>query len=374
MRLLGVGRLLCLSAVACHASQAAQPVGPPPGEVWLSPNQVREGGLILVPAAEHEVDTSITTTGKIAFDDALVSRVFSPVTGRIVKIEARLGQQIRKGDPLAIIDSPDVGAASAELDKAEADLGAAEHEHQRQKELYEAHAGAQKDYEVAEGNYLKAKAESQRARQKARLLRAGNIDAITQNYVLRALIDGEVVARNISPGMEVQGQYTGGAAIELFTIGKLDPIVVVADVFEMDLARVHSGQSVTVKAISYPDRPFTGVLDWISGTLDPVSRTARARCSIGNPEHLLKPEMFASVSIEIEGRRALAIPRRAVLRLADQTVVFVKTGNNERERERFERRLVVVDDNDAGEYVAVRGLAPGEAVVVDGALLLSGML
>src|SRR5262249_7304172 len=151
--------------------------------------------------------------------------------GRVTKIEAQLGQRVAKGAPLAYIDSPDVGIASADLGKAQADLVAAEHEIARERELFEAHAGSQRDLEAATDNYAKAKAELERSKQKARLLRAGSVDAVTQGFVLRSLIDGEVTARNVYPGMEVQGQYSGGS-VELFTIGDPDPVWILSDVFE----------------------------------------------------------------------------------------------------------------------------------------------
>jgi len=362
-------------ALGCNHSEASVATAPPPGEAWMTEKQFAAGKFTIVPLSEQEVGTQVSTSGRVTFDDLHVSHVFSPVTGRVLKIEAQLGQRVSKGDSLATIDSPDVGVASAELDKARADLIAAEHEYQRQKELFEAHAGAQKDLEAAQDNFRKAKAENERAQQKARLLRTGSIDRVSQSYVLRALIDGEVVARSINPGMEVQGQYSGGTALELFTIGELDPLWVVADVFEMDLARVRSGQKVMVKVISYPDRTFEGIVDWVSGTLDPVTRTAKARCTIANPDRLLKPEMYASVSIAVEGRKVLAVPKRAVIRLGEQTVVFVHLGKHADGRERFERRPVTVSDEEGGDFLPVaRGLEKGDKIVVDGALLLSEML
>ena len=206
-----------------------------------------------------------------------VAHVFSPVTGRVSRILADPGARVKKGAPLCAIQSPDVGNAFADLGKAEADLTAAQHEFQRHKELYEAHAGSQKEFEAAEDNYSKAKAESERARQKARLFRGGGADAVTQEFVLRAPIEGEVIARNVNPGAEVQGQYSGGTAAELYTIGELDRVWVIADVFEMDLARLKKGAAVTIEVVAYPDQVFTGVVDWISDLLD--RRRARRACA-----------------------------------------------------------------------------------------------
>jgi membrane fusion protein, heavy metal efflux system len=347
----------------------------PQGEVWLDPKQVTEGRFTFATASEQQLPVFVTTTGRVSFDDNKVSHVFSPVTGRVVEIHAQFGDVLKKGAALASLDSPDVGTASADLDKARADLVAAEREYVRQKELYDAHASAQRDFEIARDAFKKAQADDERARKKAQLLRAGTIERVTQHYVLRSLIDGEVVARNISPGLEVQGQYSGGASQELFTIGALGTVWVTADVFEMDLAQVKGGQPVIVKVISYADRTFEGVVDWVSGTIDPVTRTAKARCTIQNPERLLKPEMYASASIRTSDETVLVVPRRAVLRLGDQTVVFVDLGRADDGREKFARRLVTVNQEAPGDAVPVlRGVAPGERVVVDGALLLSEML
>jgi cobalt-zinc-cadmium efflux system membrane fusion protein len=363
------------SIVGCDPPSSPPPESVPRGEVWITQQQLADGHFSFGAATEQQLPVFLTTTGRISFDDNKVSHVFSPVTGRVIEIYAQFGDVLKKGAPLASIDSPDVGVASAELDKARADLVAAEREYLRQKELYDAHATAQRDFEVARDAFKKAQADDERARKKAQLLRTGSIERVTQHYVLRALIDGEVVARNISPGLEVQGQYSGGAAQELFTIGALGTVWVTADVFEMDLAEVKGGQQVFVKVISYPERTFGGEVDWVSGTIDPVTRTARARCTIQNPERLLKPEMYATASIRTSDTKALVVPRRSVVRLGERTVVFVDIGRADDGRERFARRIVEVSGEAPGEVVQIlHGLELGDRVVVDGALLLSEML
>jgi membrane fusion protein, heavy metal efflux system len=283
---------------------------------------------------------------------------------------------VEEGAALAIIESPDVGNAFADLAKAQADLVAAEHDHQRQKELFEAHAGSERDYEAAQDNYGKAKAEMERAKQKARLLRnTGAADAVTQEFTLRAPIEGEVIARAVNPGAEVQGQYSGGAAVELFTVGELDSVWVFADVFEMDLARVHQEAPVSIKVVAYPDRAFAGKVDWISDALDPTARTARVRCSIPNPNRELKPEMYATVAISVAAPAVAALPRASLLRIGDQTVVFVETGDAPDGRVKFTRRIVAVNEDEGADYLPiVRGLKSGDQVVTSGAILLSGML
>ncbi|MGZ3429305.1 MAG: efflux RND transporter periplasmic adaptor subunit, partial [Polyangia bacterium] len=263
----------------------------------------------------------------------------------------------------------------SDLAKAHADMTAAEHDYKRQKELFDAHAASQKDYEAALDNFQKAKAELSRAQKKASLLARGGADSVTQEYTLRAPIDGEVVMRALSPGMEVQGQYSQGSAVQLFTVGELDHVWVVADVYEMDLGRVKKGARVTVRVVSYPNRIFEGIVDYVSGQLDPTTRTAKMRCTIANDNRDLKPEMYATVSVSVAERKALAIPRSAMLRLGDQTVVFVQTGVAPNGLIRFERRPVAVDEDEGGDYLPVtHGLDRGEKIVTAGAILLAGMI
>jgi cobalt-zinc-cadmium efflux system membrane fusion protein len=365
-----------LSGGGCRSAPASQVhLQPPSGEVWLTPKQVRDSRVTVAPVANQLVDNVVTASGHVGFDDLRVAHIFSPVTGKVTRILAAPGQRVKQGAPLAIIQSPDVGNAFSDLGKAQADLIAAEHDFHRQQELYQAHAGSQKDSEAAEDNFRKAKAEMDRARQKARLFRGGSADAVTQEFTLRAPIDGEIVARNVNPGAEVQGQYSGGTAVELFTVGELDRVWVTADIFEMDLGRVKKGAPVTIKAVAYPDRTFTGVVDWISDTLDPVSRTARVRCAIANPDRELKPEMYATVDIEVAGVATPALPRSAVLRISDQTIVFIADGQSGDGRQRFIRRVVALDEDRGNDVVPiVRGLALGERVVTSGGILLSALL
>jgi cobalt-zinc-cadmium efflux system membrane fusion protein len=211
-----------------------------------------------------------------------------------------------------------------------------------------------------------------RARQKARLLATAGA-TVGQGFVLRALIDGEVVSRAVTPGQEVQGQYGGGTAVELFTIGSIDSVWVLADVFEMDLSRIKPDQPMSVKVVAYPDRVFQSKVDWISGALDPATRTVKVRCTLPNPARELLPEMFATVSIATEPTKRLAVPQSAVLRLGEQQVVFVRAGEAPDQRLRFERRPVKLADEASDEWVPiVDGLKAGEHVVNSGAILLSG--
>lgn len=374
--------LCALFAGACSShSEGAVTPSTPPGEAWLTPEQVARK-LKIDTIDDRPVGGIIPASGKIAFNDAHVTHVFSPVTGRLTKILANPGQRVKKGAPLAVILSPDVGGAFADLAKAQADATAADHDYKRKKELFEAHAGSELDMETAQDNALKAKAELERAQKKARLLRGGNVDTVTQEYTLAAPIEGEVVYRAANPGVEVQGAYSGNTPVELYTIGELDDVWAMADVYEMDLAKVQIGQRVTVRVVAYPNKVFQGKVDYVSGTLDGASRTAKVRCTISNPDRELKPEMYATISIYTAGHSALAVPRSAVLRVGDQLCVFAEKRDDKGQPMHgpngqliFIRKDVAIDEDDEGEWVGIKsGLDRGERVVSSGAIELLNMI
>jgi multidrug efflux pump subunit AcrA (membrane-fusion protein) len=150
---------------------------------------------------------------------------------------------------------------------------------------------------------------------------------------------------------------------------------VLADIYEMDIARLKPGAHATVKVVSYPNKVFDGRVDWVSGMLDPVSRTAKIRCVFDNKDRLLKPEMYAQVDVAVDQKRELAIPRTSIVRMGDQTVVFAERGTAPDGRVKYERLPVTVDEGEASQWLPVaHGIDAGTKIVTSGSILLSGML
>jgi cobalt-zinc-cadmium efflux system membrane fusion protein len=375
---------LAFVVVGCKPSETASA---PVGQVSLTSAQIAEMKIDVAPVGEQVVDDTIVTSGTVALEDVRSGHVFSPVTGRVTKILVELGQRVSKGDPLATIESPDVGNAVSDVNKAQADLVAAEHDLKRKKELYYIDkAVSTADVEASEDTERKARAELERARQKQFLLRVGNVDSVTQTYTMPSPIDGEVLMRNVNPGVEVQGQYSGGATNlclpgiqstavcgELFTIGELDKVWVIGDIYEVDLARVHVGTQAKVTTVAYKE-PFIGTVDWISGSLDPNTRTAKVRCTFDNPDKKLRPMMYTTVEISVDQRKAVAIPRTAMVRMGDYNIIFVKTGESGGQMQ-FERLPVEVSESPSAQFLAVKhGVESGQQIVVSGAEALSKKL
>jgi cobalt-zinc-cadmium efflux system membrane fusion protein len=373
---LGAALVATVACAGCHASKASEPTGNgiPPGQVWLTTAQVAESKIEVAPVAEQDVDDTITTSGTVTLDDLRTGHVFTPVTGKVVRVTAQLGDRVKKGDMLASIESPDIGSAVSDVHKAEADLIAATHEYKRKQELYAEQAASAADVEQAEDAQRNAKAEVERARQKQFLLRVGNVDNVTGTYTLSSPIEGEVLMRNIQQGLEVQGQYSGGTAQELFTIGELDRVWILGDVYEIDLARVRVGEKANVSVVAYPGKVFQGVVDWLSGSLDPVTRTAKVRCTFDNADKLLRPMMYSTMQIAVDQRKAVAIPASALMRMGEYKVVFVQVGEADG-KVHFERVPIDIDERSSTGWLEVKhGLDAGQKLVVKGADVLSQKL
>ncbi|HVZ71972.1 MAG TPA: efflux RND transporter periplasmic adaptor subunit [Polyangia bacterium] len=359
-----VSLAVCLAS--CHGGRTEPDVAPR-DEVWLSAEQIKKANIQIVPAEEVDLPQAVTAGGRVAFDDAHVTRVYSPVTGRVTRVLANPGQRVKKGTPLLGLASPDVGQAFADVVKAQADLAAAEAENQRQARLFEAGASSAREREQAEDTFRTARAEYQRTQKRAQLLRAGG-DVVSQEYTLKSYIEGEIISRSVNPGVEVQGQYAGGAAAELFVIGDIARVWVFADVADVDLPRVRLGADVEVRALAYPGRVFHGKVDWISSTVDPALRTGRVRCSLANEHEELKPEMLATVSIVQSARRQLTIPHDALVRINETSFTFVAGGARPDGRLVFKRRVLRTGEEQSGLVPVLDGLAPGERVVNEGSL------
>jgi cobalt-zinc-cadmium efflux system membrane fusion protein len=363
---------LIAALAACRRSEPPEKSAPP-GEIWLTEAQIRGARLVLEPTGTRTLALRLVTSGRVAFDEERVAHVFSPVSGRVTKVVATYGQRVGKGDPLAVIESPDLGSAWSDLIKARADRVAAEHELVRQENLFEHHAAAERDYEAAQDNAAKAKAEVERAQLRLRMLHTSDSGPATQEYLLRAPISGEIVNRAATAGLEVQGMLSSANIVgELFTVGDIGRVWVWGDVYERDLGKVRQGQKVEISSVAYPGRVVAGIVDFVGNTLDPQTHTAKIRCAVANSDHALKPEMFVTLSIEIERRETLAVPRTAVLRSGDRQTVYVEDGKTDDGRTRFQERSIELGEADDG-WVGIRaGLAAGERVVVSGSILLSG--
>lgn len=353
-------------AGACKGKQPEPAAGPRlEGDRIIYPENAGELAALSVAAAEPAPAGSIRTTGRLAWDEEATARVFPPVGGKVRRMIATIAQRVGPGSPLAAIESPDFGQAQADAERAAADLAVAQRNLDRVRELYEHNAAAKKDLDAAEAEQARGRAESARTRSRLALL-GGRLGTVDQRFILRSPLAGVVVDRAINPGLEVRTD----AQIPLFVISDPTRLWVYLDVTERDLSRVRPGLALALRSAAYPDRVFAGRIDLVGDTLDPATRTVKARGRLRNPDRLLKAEMYVDVDISDPGERpGIQVPSAAIVAEGKQRFVFVEEG-----RGRFHRRPVVPGPERAGKTQILAGIAPGQRVVVDGSLLLESLL
>ena len=183
--------------------------------------------------------------------------------------------------------------------------------------------------------------------------------------------------RGANPGLELQGQYSGGSAVELFTIGELDRVWVLAERTTRWIYPPHERELTLPSACSpIPARPSTETWNgsWAARS-NLAATTPEARCSIANPDGKLRPEMFGTASITVDYDRGCRSSRSALLQLGEQPVVFAQIGTTPAGQLRFERKPIAVDEMSDGAYVPIKnGVERNENIVVNGGVLLLGML
>ena len=301
---------------------------------------------------------------RIAYDDNRTARVFSPITGRVVKILVDVGARVKAGDGLLILDAPDYAQAVADVSRADADLILKQEAYARAKLVFDAKGLAQKDLEVTEADLHVAQAEAIRA--KSRLANLNAHSAVSPQYVLRAPQAGVVSERQVSSGSEV----TADAANAQFVITDPAHVWVQVDLPEQEIGKLKKGQAVLLQVDAYAGETFTGKVTAISGALDPVTRRMQVRCEVDNPALKLKPEMYAQVTpIADEHSRLPRIPNTAVFTQGLYTYVFVEQGTGVLQR----RKVTLGLQGHPYSYVK-EGLKAGERIVTSGALLLNAEL
>jgi len=345
-----------------------------PGElVRVSPKANRE--IVVESAQVKTVTKGLTLLGRIQYDPDQVVRLSSPLMGIVKTVLVSLSEHVKEGQVVATVESADIGRAYADFAKAESDLELAKQSYRRAKDLYEAHSVSKKEFDQAQNDLMKDQAEYRRTRQRLLTLKvpASELDKprierrITTRFDLKSSIDGVVVEKNLTIGQMV-GTDPGQV---LFTIGNLEVLQAVADVYERDLSLVGEGMAVSLEVQSFPNEVFEGTMAYVGDVVDPTTRTTKVRCNLKNLNYKLKPEMFVRIHImkPVAESLALAVPREALIRIGDEDFVFVEKTELE-----YERRKVVAGPT-SGDLVEIHeGLKAGERVVVKGALLLKGAL
>jgi cobalt-zinc-cadmium efflux system membrane fusion protein len=364
--------LACLSLSACGrtetpvesnaATATVQKAQSPPADI--------QSRIETAVADYSQVNLELALSGKVAYGEDRYSKISSPLQGRVVEVRVKLGDRVKAGDVLLVIDSPDITAAYSDFIKHASDLEYATRAYGLAKDLYETKALPQKDLKQAENDLVKARAEFRRGKERLLSLRVpvAELDKplaeqkITSRFEMKSPLAGTVVERTVTPGQSVGGDPTQ----VLFTVADLDTLQVVADVYERDLDLVKVGQVATVTVEAYPGIGFPAAIASIGDVVDPNTRTIKVRAWASNEQHKLKPEMFARLHIQIgDANPFLAIPKEAVLEEDGKEFIYVVEAGG-----RFLKRQVKVATASADQVRVLEGLTPGERIVTKGAILI----
>ncbi|MBZ5556659.1 MAG: efflux RND transporter periplasmic adaptor subunit [Acidobacteriia bacterium] len=320
--------------------------------------------LTIAPVAERDVASSLSIAGKVQFDEDRLSRVLVPLAGQIVDLRVKVGDIVRKGQPLCAVNSREASAAVGEHIESHKDLELAEKTAAMTEDLFQHDAASKIALQQAQSDL--AKAQSKLARTEQALHALGIEDdhqlaSFTGRVPIPAPIGGSIIERKVTEGQFVQSDST-----PIITVADLSTVWVMGDLFERDLHLVSVGQPATITTAAYPGEQFQGRVNYISEAIDPATRTAKVRISVPNPGGRLKPEMFAAVALGVAANeRAVMLPSRAIFTEDGKTFAFVEAGAG-----RFARRPIEVAPGEGAERRILSGLRAGDRVVVDGAILL----
>ncbi len=268
------------------------------------------------------------------------------------------GDHVEKGALLLTLRAPDIAAASAQLTEAKTARQLAERNADRAKLLLDKGAGSQAESQQADSALAQSEAEEQRA---AAVLAAFGGSHGSNEYQLRSPIAGVVVERNVAVGTEVHADQDK----PLITVADLSTLWVMADVYEQDLARVQVGDEAKVHVPAFPDKEPVGHITYVGNTIDAITRVAVARIEISNTDSSLRPGMFATVQVKGLSNGVVDVPIAALLARRDQFFVFTKNPNGT-----FAEREVRPGEQHGQHIQILSGLAPGDPVVTEGAILL----
>jgi cobalt-zinc-cadmium efflux system membrane fusion protein len=320
------------------------------------------GTLAIDTVKMANLTNSIKFNGVVDFNTDKVANIFPLISGNVQDIKAELGDHVSAGQVLGIIKSSEVANYNAALINAETNVKLNASLLAKQEEMAKSGLASQVDVTTAKVNYEQAQA-AQTAAEKILSINGNNMNG---EYVIKSPIDGFVVQKNITNGMAIRSDNS----TNLFTISDLKEVWVQANVYEANINNVHEGDSVDVTTITDPDKIYKGKIDKLMNVLDPTNRVMKMRIVLPNPDYKLKPQMFATVTVNNDlDRQAIAVPFSALVFDHSQYYVLVYHSRKDVQI----RSVDVLSTNNKTAYIK-SGVTPGEVVIASQAILIYGAL
>jgi membrane fusion protein, heavy metal efflux system len=351
----------CLSIVGCE--KKFNPADGTPQS--LKPKEVGDMSLVtmdkpdqfpLVSAEGFEAPAELKVTGAVNPDISREVPVISLASGRVVDIKTRLGNDVKKGQLLLRVQSPDITNAFDAYLKAVNDEQLANKAYARAKDLYEHGAVPQSALEQAEDTEKDMRADLNAAEEQLRTLGVDK-DHPSSIVPVYAPISGVIIAQNVTNAAAAGVTFSGSSTV--FTIADLSSVWILCDVYENDLPKIALGQTATIYTNAYPARLLTGRISDIEPVLDPSIRTAKVRIELLNPG-FLKIGMFVTATFQSKEKQThTVVPATAILHLRDRDWVYVAAGDS-----RFQRVEVHAGQMLSGNrQELLSGLSVGQSVV-----------
>jgi membrane fusion protein, heavy metal efflux system len=305
---------------------------------------------------------AIKFNGIVDFNPDKVANVFPLISGNVQDIRAELGSHVTKGQVLGVIKSAEMANYNAALVNAETNVTLNASLLAKQQQMAEGGLASQLDVTTAKVNYEQAKA-AKIAAEKVLNINGNNRQG---EYLIKSPIDGFIVQKNVTNGMAIRPDNGNN----LFTISDLKDVWVEANVYEANIDKVHQGDEVEVTTITYPDQVFKGKIDLLMNTLDPANRVMKMRVVLQNPDYKLKPQMFATVTVNQHlNQDAIAIPASALVFDHSQYYVIVYKSPKD-----VQLRSVELLSSSPTTAFIKSGLTVGERVIASQTILIYGAL
>lgn len=342
--------------------------------VKLNRDQIRNAKVTTEVVRRQSMAVGQTTTGEVDFDQDAMAHVSPRLAGRVARVHAELGDDVKPGAWLLRLDSIEIGRAKATYLKAKAAAEVARLMLAQEEQLLKDEVTSKREVIEARGRWRSAETERQASHEMLRLYGLNDDaiskvafgDAAASLVTVRAPIAGTIVDKRVTRGELVTPERV------TFTIADLSTVWVWIDVFERELPNVHEGDAVEVRLDSAPGQVYRGAIDYIRDEVDRETRTVQARVTVENTDRRLKPGMFASVRLrDVHNERPemksddLVVPTSALVEVGTQTAVFVARNAGE-----FERRVVETGRAFGGVVEVTAGLTEGERVVTTGTFFL----
>ncbi len=364
---------ILLLAACDQSDKAADDAKAPQDQISQNQSLVKPSAELLARlsfAKVEEVDwrSQLKVSGSIELDEKRVARVGTTVSGRVTEIKVLRGDQVKKGDVLAMVHSPVLAEAQLTYLQAQSQYDLARKAAGRAQLLFKEGVIAAAEQQRRESELVSSEAEWQAARDRMHILgmteadikqleRSRKIQSITS---LRAPIDGVVIDRKVSQGLVLE------PADLAYTIADLTQIWVVGEVPERYSSEMYRDKAVTVTIPALAGEQRKAQLSYVADTVTPQTRTLRVRSVLDNGDGRLKPDMLATLIIEGEAKKRLAIPETAIVREENSDKVFVQVAQGQ-----FELISVKLGEEENGLRPVESGLKQGQEIVVDGVFYLN---